>query len=65
MYRYTYRPSTGQLKIKIAMQIHAMVSMWAAKLIAEGGAVGAWNPDDIQFIPEGRLQRFAAQYEGM
>jgi len=65
MYRYTYRPTTGQLKIKIATQIHGTVSMWAAKLIAEGGAVGAWDPESLQFVSEGRLQGFAAQYKGM
>ena len=66
MNRYTYRPTTSQLKIKMATEIHGMVSMWAAKLIAEGGAVGAWDPEDLQFISEGpRLEGFAAQYEGM
>jgi len=39
--------------------------MWAAKLISEGGAVGAWDPEDLEFIPEGRLERFAGPYEGM
>jgi len=65
MNRYTYLPRTGQLKIKMATQIHAAASTWATKLISEGGAVGAWDPEDLEFIPDGRLKRFAGQYEGM
>jgi len=46
-------------------QIHGIASKWAARLIAEGGAVGAWDPDDLGLISEGRLRGFVAQYEGM
>jgi len=46
-------------------QIHGTASTWAAKLIAEGGAVGAWDPYDLDLTGEGRLDGFAAQYEGM
>jgi len=65
MNRDTYRPRTGQLKIKMATQIQGAASMWTAKLISEGGAVGAWDPEDLEFIPKARLQRLAGQYEGM
>jgi len=65
MYRYTYRPTTGQLKIKMATQIHGTASMWALELIAEGDTVGAWDFDDLELISRGRLEGFAAQYEGM
>jgi len=46
-------------------QIHGTVSTWAAKLIAEGGAVGAWDPDDLDLISKEPLDGFAGQYEGM
>jgi len=49
----------------MATQIHGTVSTWAAKLIAAGGEVGAWDPEELELIPEARLQGFAAQYEGM
>jgi len=65
MYRYTYRPSTGQLKIKMQTQIHGTASGWAVDLIAAGDAVGAWDFNDVELVPEGQLEGFAAQYEGM
>ena len=65
MYRYTYDPTTGQLKIKMPTQIHGMALTWAAQLIAEGVAVGAWGPDDLELVSEGQLRGFAAQYHGM
>ena len=65
MYRYTYRPTIGQLKIKMPTQIHAMGVMWAAQLIAKGVAVGAWGNDALRLVSEGRLEGFVAQYEGM
>jgi len=49
----------------MATQIHATVAMWAGELIAQGGALGAWNPKDLQYLSEGRLKGFVAQYEGM
>jgi len=46
-------------------QIHGTVSTWAAKLIVEGRAVGAWGPGGIELVSEGRLQRLATEYHGM
>jgi len=65
MYRYTYRPAIGQLKIKMATQIHTTGAMWAAQLIAQGVALGASGPDALRLAPKGRLQAFVAQYKGM
>jgi len=65
MYRYTYRPTTGQLKIKIATQIHSRALMWAAYLRAEGGAVGGWGRKDIDLSSKGHLPCFTAKYEGV
>jgi len=49
----------------MATQIHATVAMWATELIAQGGALGVWNPKDLQFGTKWRLQGFVAQYQGM
>jgi len=49
----------------MATQIHSTALMCAADLRAEGGAVGAWDRKDIDLSSKGRLQPFAAQYEGM
>jgi len=46
-------------------QIHGAVSTWAARLIAEGRVVGAWDPDDLELSSKEPLDGFVAQYEGM
>lgn len=49
----------------MATQIHATGALWANQLIAEGVVVGAWGLDALRLVPEGRLQGFVTQYEGM
>jgi len=39
--------------------------MWATELIAQGGALGAWKPEDLDHLPKARLKGFVAQYKGM
>ena len=46
-------------------QIHGTVVSWAAQLIAKGIEVGAWGPNALRLVSEGRLEGFMAQYEGM
>ncbi|KAG0636740.1 hypothetical protein HOY80DRAFT_333225 [Tuber brumale] len=62
---YTYRPAIGELRIKVATQIHGTVSSWAAFLLREGEAVGAFDFTDLSVISEGRLQGFMEEYEGI
>ncbi|PUU73877.1 hypothetical protein B9Z19DRAFT_497898 [Tuber borchii] len=62
---YTYRPGTRQLKIKMASQIHASVSDWAAGLKFQGKELNAFHPRDLLLVPGGRLIGFAGQYQGI
>ncbi|PWW75102.1 hypothetical protein C7212DRAFT_326245, partial [Tuber magnatum] len=62
---YTYRPATGELRIKVPSQIHGTVSSWASDLRQEGEVVGAFDCRDLSLISEGSLQGFMGEYEGI
>ncbi|CUS13833.1 unnamed protein product [Tuber aestivum] len=62
---YTYRAAIGELRIKVATQIHGTISGWAAGLIREGEAAGAFDSRDLFLISKGRLQGFMGEYEGI
>ena len=64
MTRYTYRPHICLLTVKMATQIHATVGNWARQLIMAGKEAGAYG-DDLDLIPEGRMERFQGEYKNM
>jgi len=48
----------------MATQIHATVGNWARQLIMAGKEAGAYG-DDLDLIPEGRMERFQGEYKNM
>ncbi|RPB04569.1 hypothetical protein L873DRAFT_1729311 [Choiromyces venosus 120613-1] len=60
---YTYWPAIGQLRIKMATQMHATVSHWAMNLITAGTEAGAFDKNKLYLLPEARLSGFKGEYQ--
>ncbi|RPA89360.1 hypothetical protein L873DRAFT_1822958 [Choiromyces venosus 120613-1] len=57
------RPAIGQLRIKMATQMHATVSHWAMNLITAGTEAGAFDKNKLYLLPAARLSGFKGEYQ--
>ncbi|RPA92011.1 hypothetical protein L873DRAFT_244657 [Choiromyces venosus 120613-1] len=59
---YTYRPTVGQLTIKMATEMNGTVLNWPMDLIMAGTEAGAFGKHKLQLLSKARLSGFTGEF---